>query len=750
MLPKKGRTASTSIGHNGPEDGRRRSTASTSRMAGGLAEAKQVRETGDWSSDSKLSAIHNGYWEDPFFRFFNPTDPSKIRRTSLICRGYYVRFRVCDYFLRRLIKDIGEPIQVVSLGCGMDSCYFRILPELENMICKFFEMDFKTVIKAKKSVIAHTPILRVMAEERLKLLACDLRFVVTLHETLKNNGFEFDKPTVFYSECVVNYLGPNETTNILEWITANVPNSIWLAYEQCNALDGFGQIMLSHFVKNGCPLLSLISAHSREDQEAQLRRAGFKVSQVINAWDAFIKIGTDDPPHFPRLKNAEHQFDEYEQLIATSLHYSVRVGLNGDLARKSKITELLDKFHLHLVPSSRQPGIAYETVKNSHALKLDILQGTYLPTLSGHETIVINSNTLLTLGGSGESSVRMKHLIRSQISFMEDDGNPQELSLSDPFEDYSATATAAEVHIVGSSGPLTVKSKILLENADHYERIHSCAVFIPGSAKSKESHDSVLIFGGRKSPKVPCSNDLIELNVNKIDSKVNIASVIMSSKFDGSCPKPRWRHAMSACLKEGAPHVLLFGGRNPDMVLGDCWWFQVDEFNWSEVPSSSGVGSWPTPRHSHAMASDMNGSTVYMIGGVSEDDTTLCEHSFWIYQAETDKWANIDEWNSFARRVGHSVVKNRNWLVIVGGYGADSSYGFDFLAAICDLECNTVKIVTQTLPLNDIYLPFGFTASVLHDEKTKKHKIIVFGGGGNCFSFGTHYNQVCYLLTINE
>jgi len=292
---------------------------------------------------------------------------------------------------------------------------------------------------------------------------------------------------------------------------------------------------------------------------------GFKICQVINAWDAFIKIGTEDPPHFPRLKNAEHQFDEYEQLIATSLHYSVRIGIHGELTRKGRITDLLDKFHLHLVPSSRQPGISYENIKNSHSMKLDTLQGTYLPTLSGHETIVINNNTLLTLGGSGESSVRMKHLIRSQISFVEDDGNPQELSLSDPFEDYTGKPSAAEVHIFGSSGPLTVKSKILLENAEHYERIHSCAVFVPGRLKSKEAHDSVLIFGGRKSPKVPCSNDLIELNVNKIDSRVNIASVIVSSKFDGSCPKPRWRHAMSVCLYDSKIHVLMFGGRDPDV-----------------------------------------------------------------------------------------------------------------------------------------------------------------------------------------
>jgi len=59
----------------------------------------------------------------------------------------------------------------------------------------------------------------------------------------------------------------------LQWISENVPNSLWLAYEQCNANDPFGQIMVSHFLKNGCPLLSLLSAQSREDQEMQLLKA---------------------------------------------------------------------------------------------------------------------------------------------------------------------------------------------------------------------------------------------------------------------------------------------------------------------------------------------------------------------------------------------------------------------------------------------------------------------------------------------
>jgi O-methyltransferase involved in polyketide biosynthesis len=92
----------------------------------------------------------------------------------------------------------------------MDTTFFRILPELENYICRFYELDFKSVITAKKSIILHSEILRVMAEDKLRLLHCDLRLVASLEEALRSSDFDFKKPTLFYSECVVNYLRPHE------------------------------------------------------------------------------------------------------------------------------------------------------------------------------------------------------------------------------------------------------------------------------------------------------------------------------------------------------------------------------------------------------------------------------------------------------------------------------------------------------------------------------------------------------------
>jgi len=58
----------------------------------------------------------------------------------------------------------------------------------------------------------------------------------------------------------------------LRWISANVPRSVYFAYEQTNPEDSFGRIMVDHFQKNGCPILSVKSNGSLELQYRQLQK----------------------------------------------------------------------------------------------------------------------------------------------------------------------------------------------------------------------------------------------------------------------------------------------------------------------------------------------------------------------------------------------------------------------------------------------------------------------------------------------
>ena len=92
----------------------------------------------------------------------------------------------------------------------MDTTFFRIFPQFESKVAKFFDLDFDSVIEMKKSIIAENEILHVMQNDRLSLVSVDLRCTDGLRGALEASGFNFEATTLFYSECVVNYLQPNE------------------------------------------------------------------------------------------------------------------------------------------------------------------------------------------------------------------------------------------------------------------------------------------------------------------------------------------------------------------------------------------------------------------------------------------------------------------------------------------------------------------------------------------------------------
>jgi len=54
----------------------------------------------------------------------------------------------------------------------------------------------------------------------------------------------------------------------------------------------------------------------------------------------------------------------------------------------------------------------------------------------------------------------------------------------------------------------------------------------------------------------------------------------------------------------------------------------------------------------------------------------------------------------------------------------------------------------QELKPSQIFLPFDFSAHILQPDGSKEDHLLVFGGGGNCFSFGSHYNTDSFLFKL--
>jgi tRNA wybutosine-synthesizing protein 4 len=202
---------------------------------------------------SKLSAANLGYFTDPYLKFFVR---KSNRRSPLINRGYYSRVAAVAKLMRDFLNAGGK--QIVSLGAGYDSSYFR-LKASGQAFRKYFEVDFPDVCIRKSGLIRKyaSPLLDIIegrpvdpaalaAEPKHSpfqaapkqnaenasstaapshtaagpiyvsgpdyvLLEADLRSIEQLESNLVTAGVDFSEPTLFLSECVLVYMKGEES-----------------------------------------------------------------------------------------------------------------------------------------------------------------------------------------------------------------------------------------------------------------------------------------------------------------------------------------------------------------------------------------------------------------------------------------------------------------------------------------------------------------------------------------------------------
>lgn len=57
-----------------------------------------------------------------------------------ILRGYWARIYAIDFFTKQFLSKYGEKSQIISLGAGFDTLYFR-LRDQGHKIAKFIELE---------------------------------------------------------------------------------------------------------------------------------------------------------------------------------------------------------------------------------------------------------------------------------------------------------------------------------------------------------------------------------------------------------------------------------------------------------------------------------------------------------------------------------------------------------------------------------------------------------------------------------
>jgi len=227
------------------------------------SEDEIVKNTDNDALQSRISAIDAGYLLDPSNLTKAFVQRPVQRKAPVINRGTYIRTIAIDKLVQQFVdsKEISEARQIVSLGAGSDSRYFRLQVLAHYPSLTYHEIDFPSVIKKKARKIAESAVLQSQIDaeygefnaetghlisKNYCLHPFDLRDILE-HSAQLTRFIDLRLPTLFISECCLIYLEPEQAGDVLKWITSSFSDYVSIViYEPIGGHDAFGKVMIQN------------------------------------------------------------------------------------------------------------------------------------------------------------------------------------------------------------------------------------------------------------------------------------------------------------------------------------------------------------------------------------------------------------------------------------------------------------------------------------------------------------------------
>uniref|UniRef100_A0AAV2K2B5 tRNA wybutosine-synthesizing protein 4 n=1 Tax=Knipowitschia caucasica TaxID=637954 RepID=A0AAV2K2B5_KNICA len=611
-----------------------------------------VQGTNDSSVVSKVSAAAQGYFQDMYQQHF----VCKVsRRAPLINRGYYVRWKAVDHCIKRFI-DVTSNIpkrQILSVGAGFDSLYFRLHSSGVLTDAVVFEVDFPEVARRKSALINSNVTLRERLDSNCKcvteplyfsssqylLLGVDVRELLQMEKALNLAGFDRTAPTLILSEVVLTYMEVNWSDSVIRWAADLLPDSLFVIYEQIHPFDPFGQIMQEHFKNLNSTLYALKKYPDVEAQRCRFLDNGWEQCVCLDMNSFYIGL----VPEAEKLKieNLE-PFDEHEEWHLKCAHYFILTASRGSLTAH----EILSQAESPLTISSPSCSPIFLPVRTIPVST----QGLGMASTS------LRPNVLLLTGGS------------------------------------SKAGREAQIGILHKSNDCWKCIKVT--SADMGIRLYHTVSTIPG--KSCE------------------------------DVNVSVEQVVC----DGGHAVSRWRHTTTLVHHKDKDFLFVFGGKNGmQEICGNSIFMDLSLNRWTEEPIE---GTAPEVRFSHSACPYQGGAVIFGgLGrrGVPLGDTTLLKPT-----SSGFCWQRLDIKPTPIARYSHTAHVIGDKLLVVGGVWLCSH-----VPGVAVVDLNTQSSIEYRLDVTSIPWPL-MLHSFCSELSDSKEELLLIGGGGNCFSFGTHLN----------
>ena len=312
-----------------------------------------VAKTNDDASQCKRSAVTLGYWQDPYLNALVKPSLSnqEIRKAPEIHLGYFTRVTSIWNLLIKAINKVsdiqgkGAKIQILNLGCGYDTLFWRLQDYLastsrHDMVKCFVDIDLPEVTAKKCMSVrrSNNLIAKVAGDgnEEVKFSRTDMHghnfHIVAANftdlELLEKKlsecaGFSYDTPTIFLCECVMVYIEPAKATNFLKWTTSKFHSSIaMINHEQLNIFDKFGQVMMENLSQRGCSLPGIEACRDKNTHIQRLVSCGWDSGICWTMNELYNMLPKED---IARVEKIEF-LDERELVSQLFEHYCVSFG----------------------------------------------------------------------------------------------------------------------------------------------------------------------------------------------------------------------------------------------------------------------------------------------------------------------------------------------------------------------------------------------------------------------------------------
>ena len=269
-----------------------------------------------------------------------------IRVNNAVLPGTYVRTRAIDKLVEDYLYSQGSTRkQVISLGAGSDTRYFRLMSREKPPDVLYHELDFPVNTALKIVTIQREPSLRSHIDDPLFVLSTDTELHAPNYHIHAIDLRTLDRaygqpvgpgklghidpalPTLLISECCLTYLAPDTADAVIKHfvrILSPATPAALVLYEPINPFDSFGKVMIANLAARGIVMQTIQKYHSLDTQKERLWNYGFVDGGGAEDVD-FLYQEWVDAREKKRIGRLE-MLDEVEELNLLAKHYCVAWG----------------------------------------------------------------------------------------------------------------------------------------------------------------------------------------------------------------------------------------------------------------------------------------------------------------------------------------------------------------------------------------------------------------------------------------